>query len=172
MSHLVEFKAQVSEVSKDGSMTVRMMPFGVDTKRTDWWTGKSKQIQFDPGSLSFRNDVTPMTVDHGSQVGDRIGLLERHFEADDGLYGVMKFADTQLAQETRSLVKMGAVTDVSVGVLLDDEKEFQDDDKVSHLFGEIDHLAIVPHGQFAEAGEGSKVWRFTTIRSPLWVKRK
>jgi HK97 family phage major capsid protein len=94
-----------------------------------------------------------MTVDHGGGVADRIGVVRRFQETEDGLYADMEFANTQLGQETRELIRMGAVTDVSAGVRVDNEKI--NDQGVTELSGSMDHVAVVVQGAFGE--HGSKV---------------
>ena len=94
-----------------------------------------------------------MTVDHGEGVLDRIGVVTRVQQTEDAIFADMDFANTQAAQEVRELIRMGAVTDVSAGVLIDDEKV--GDDGVTRLSGSLDHVAVVVTGAFGN--EGTKV---------------
>ena len=154
--HQFEISLVGSEPADDGSVSVRVMPYGEPSERLDFWTGKVEMIQFDEGSLSM-GDTVPLTVDHGAGVLDRIGVLSNHHSSSDGMYATLQFASSQAAQDTRELLEMGAVTDVSAGVWLDESREITDDAGIVHKFGEVDHVAVVPHGQFADAGAGSKV---------------
>lgn len=156
MKQLHEFEIQIGEVPDEGSVEVRVMPYNAPSERTDFWTGETRTIQFDPGSLTV-DGVTPLTLDHSPGTLDRIGVLTDFRDAPEGLYAMLDFAPTQNAQDARALLKMGAIEDVSAGVYLDDSAEFTTDDGVTHLSGAVDHVAIVAHGQFGEAGAGSKV---------------
>jgi HK97 family phage major capsid protein len=156
--HIHQFEIQIAPdaVSDDGSVAVRVMPYEAPSERFDFWSGETEMIQFDQGSLTM-GDTVPLTIDHGAGVLDRIGVLGNHENRPDGMYATLQFASSQAAQDTRELLTMGAVTDVSAGVWLDDSMEFTDKDGTVHKFGEVDHVAVVPHGQFADAGAGSKV---------------
>jgi len=153
---LAEFSINIEAVPDTGAVDVRVMPFGEASERYDWMTGKTRMIQFDAGSLEMPENV-PMTLDHGPAVLDRIGITSRSMSSTDGLYASLVFADTDKATDTRELLRIGAVTEVSAGIMLNDEKEFTDDNGVVHLFGTVDHVAIVPRSQFGKAGAGSKV---------------
>lgn len=150
------FRVELSTDADTGKVEVRVMPYGVASERYDFWRDETRMIQFDQGSLEMPDSI-PLTVDHSPETLDRIGVLSASMARPDGLYATLEFAATQKAQDARELVRIGAVPDVSAGVWLDDDAEFTDDDGTVHLFGKVDHVALVPHGQFGEAGAGSKV---------------
>ena len=109
---IFNFSAQVdvAPVGGDtGEMSARIVPFGESVPYG------STQIRFERGGLETPGNV-PLTIDHGDSVMDRIGIMGRFSEGDDGAYATFSFADTQTAQDVRALLAAGAVTDVSVGV--------------------------------------------------------
>ena len=135
----------LSEVAEtpEGVMTARLVPFGESV------TYGSEQIRFEAGSLTAPSSV-PLTIDHGASVRDRVGVMERLHETDDGAYAAFKFADTTTAADVRALLMSGAVTDVSVGVA-----EFTITDGV--MAGTLDHVSIVDRGRFGRSNTPSKV---------------
>ncbi len=137
---IVNFTARIADY-KEGTFTARLVPFG--EKSAD---GRS---EFARGSLNSPT-VVPLTVDHGESVLDRVGVMERFFETDDGAYGEFQLADTDKAQELRRLMLQGAVTDVSVGVRVSTH-----DDVL--MTGELDHVSIVGTGAFGSATNPSKI---------------
>ena len=140
---LFHFSAQLNPSEEEGKMTARIVPFGAEVPY-----GKDT-IRFERGGLEMPASV-PLTVDHGDSVLDRIGVLSSFAETDDGAYATFTFSDTQKAQDVRTLLADGAVTDVSVGV-----SEFKVTDGV--MSGVLDHTAVVTHGRFGSADKPSKV---------------
>ena len=106
-----------------------------------------RKIQFDAGSVRVA-DTVPLTVDHEPGVSSVIGVMRRGAESQDGFYADLEFANTQLAQETRELIRMGAVDGISAGVLL--EKETRDKAGVTHLSGSFDHITIAVKPAFGK----------------------
>lgn len=147
---LEQFKATLELNEDSGGVTVRVMPYGHTI------THNGQEIQFDAGSLDAVEGV-PLTVDHGANVTDVIGVVDGYADSDTELIATAQFAKTQLGQETKELLAIGAVADVSAGVRIDSEKEYTDDNGVLHRFGALDHVAVVVRGAFGKAGAGSKV---------------
>ncbi len=157
MSHLVEFKA-VLELYDEGSFTARLVPFGVESPY-----GQGT-VEFALGSLTYTAS-TPLTVDHGDSVFDRIGVMARHFETKEGAYGEFQLSDTEAGRTMRTLLLDGAVTDVSVGVRVDN-----DDDGV--MFGELDHVSLVSHGRFGRTENPSKILAVHDDKEPSMGEEK
>jgi HK97 family phage major capsid protein len=150
MSQIEQFNAQVSAINQqEGSATIRLMPYGQVIEHGN------QLVTFDAGSLSF--DKAPVNLDHGGNVLDHVGRVERFFETGDGAYAEIKFSDTAAGRDTRTLLLDGVIEDVSAGVLVDPSREFVDDNDVLHRFGSVHHVAIVRQGAFGSAGAGSKV---------------
>ena len=139
-SQIVEFTARIADY-QEGSFTARLVPFGE--------ASADGRTVFARGSLSSEG-LTPLTVDHGGSVLDRVGVMERFIETDDGAYGEFQLAQTDKAQELRMLMLQGAVTDVSVGVRVSTH-----DDGL--MTGELDHVSIVGTGAFGSATNPSKI---------------
>lgn len=140
---------ELFRASLDGSggAEILLVPYG---KPTDQPGGK---IQFDQGSITLP-DSFPISVDHGEGVLDRIGV-GHPISKPDGLYARVNFAETQSAQDVRALMEVGAITDVSAGILVDESRNQRDSKGVTHKFGTLDHGAIV--GKAAFGDQGSKV---------------
>lgn len=113
-----------------------------------------ERVSFARGSVEIPEGVS-VSVDHGRGVMDTIGVLSEYEDRADGLYGLLTFADTILAQEVRSLLSLGAVTDVSAGV--DILSANRGRDGITRQTGRLDHVAVVREGAFGNAGAGSKV---------------
>lgn len=143
MAELFHFSAQLNPSEEEGKMTARIVPFGAEVPY-----GK-ETIRFERGGLEMPAAV-PLTVDHGDSVLDRIGVLSSFAETDDGAYATFTFSDTQKAQDVRTLLADGAVSDVSVGV-----SEFKVQDGI--MSGVLDHTAVVTHGRFGKTQKPSKV---------------
>jgi len=142
---LHEFTAEIIR-STEGTFTARLAPFGVPVA---YGTG---HVEFAAGSILVPpTQAVPLTVDHSGGVLDRIGVMERHFEASDGFYAEFKIADTDAGRDVLELLRLGAVTDVSVGV------ELADEFKGGVMHGTLDHVAIVAHGRFGKTDKPSKV---------------
>ena len=148
---LHEFRAEVADLNhEEGSATVRLIPYGHTIQH------QGQTIQFDAGSLRF-DGKAPVNLDHGANVLDHIGIVERFTETADGAYAVLKFSDTVAGRDTRTLLLDGVIEDVSAGVMVDADAEYVDDDGVLHRKGSLHHVAIVRTGAFGSAGAGSKV---------------
>ena len=142
---LIEFTAPLTE-SAEGSLTAKLVPFGVDVAY------RGGTVSFSKGALLYP-DAVPLTVDHGDGVLDRVGVMVRHFETDDGAYGEFTLADTSTGGDLRELLKIGAVSDVSIGV------EYDEGDDARHvdMTGRLDHVSVVTHGRFSKTDDGAKV---------------
>ncbi len=150
--HLVEFKAQILE-PREGSFTARLVPFGQPAPY------RGGEIEFRDGSLRIGEQPVPLTVDHSDRVLDRIGVMTRSFSTATAMFGEFQIADTDKGREMRELLKAGAVTDVSVGVMVDAE-----DDGV--MFGELDHVSLVTHGRFSQGDSPAKVLAVHDAKEP------
>ena len=141
-----EFNAQILRSDDAGSFTARLAPFGEAVPYG------SKSVEFAAGSITVPQvGAVPLTVDHSGSVLDRIGILARHFETDDGMYGEFTLADTETGRDVRELLRLGAITDVSVGVELDEAFTG------GVMSGKLDHVAVVTHGRFGKTAKPSKV---------------
>jgi len=139
---IIEFRAEIQEPS-EGSFTARLVPFGEPAPHN------GGTVEFKRGSLTASLPV-PLTVDHADGVLDRVGVLTGFTETDTGAYGQFQLADTEQANDLRSLMLMGAVTDVSVGVAVTDETD-------GIMSGSLDHISLVAHGRFGGSPNPSKV---------------
>ena len=141
----LQFQAQILSLSETDGMgaTVRLLPFG---EPIDY---RGERIQFDAGSIAVDGSV-PLTVDHGKGAVDRIGLLTAR-EESDALYAELTISDTALGRDVYQLMRDGAITDVSAGVLVEAEPN-RDKAGVAHRTGDLDHGSIVARGAFGEAG--------------------
>ncbi len=148
MSDIIEFTARIADYA-EGSFTARLVPFHE--------TSRDGRSEFVRGSLSSSGSI-PLTIDHGDSVLDRVGVLERFFETADGAYGDFQLADTPKAQELRSLMMQGAVTDVSVGVRVESHND-------GLMVGQLDHVSLVSTGAFGSATNPSKVLAVHTEES-------
>ena len=149
---LIQF-ALTDVVSEEaGGVTARIVPYG----HRVMYAGET--IRFERGGLETPGKV-PLTVDHGDSVFDRIGVMERFTETDDGAYATFTFSDTQRAADVRTLLMDGAVTDVSIGVA-----DYSITDGV--MTGVLDHTAIVTHGRFGKADNPSRVLSVHDERMP------
>jgi len=135
MSQLVEFRAQLQEAD-EGTFTARLVPFGEPAPAAGGGT-----VEFRRGSLRSHGTV-PLTVDHGESVLDRVGVMDSYTETESGAYGSFSVSDTEAGRTVLTLLRDGAISDVSVGVRVD-----HDDDGV--MFGELDHVSLVDRGRFA-----------------------
>ena len=142
-----EFSAQVAPVVvQEGRMSARIVPYGESVPYGDG------TVRFERGGLTVPDSV-PLTIDHGDSVLDRIGVLERFHETDDGAYADFKISGTPQGEAIRALLRDGAVTDVSVGV-----RDFT----VEHgrdvaMRGVLDHVSVVSHGRFGKTQRPSRV---------------
>lgn len=144
---LFEFSAQLRPVEDaPGRMTARIVPFG---EKVDYGEGT---VRFERGGLQVGKNV-PLTIDHGDSVLDRIGVLERFHETDEGAFADFKISDTPQGQTIRTLLADGALTDVSIGV-----SEFRvDHSRDVVMSGVLDHVSVVTHGRFGRSEHPSKV---------------
>ena len=126
-------------------MTARIVPFGVAVPYGD------ATIQFTRGSIEY-GDRVPLTVDHGELVGDRVGVMSTHFETDDGAYARFVLADTAAGRDLHAQLMLGAVRDVSVGVVVP-ERPTGD----ATLAGVLDHVSIVTRGRFGRTDNPAAV---------------
>ncbi len=132
------FKAQITE-SAAGSLTARIAPFGVSVPY-----GRTT-VEFAAGGIHVPTTPIALTVDHDSGVLSAIGVMTRSAEADDGLYADFQLADTEAGRDVRELLKLGAVTDVSVGI------ELQEDFEGGIMSGILDHVSVVQAGRIPSA---------------------
>lgn len=153
------------DVPKKGRVKVRVMPFGKSIEHGP------RTIQFDAGSLEVTKKV-PLTIDHGTGVMDRVGVMKKFTSDEESMTAELDIADTQAGQEIRELMRIGAVTDVSAGVLMDESREFKDDNGVVHGFGALDHVSVVVKGAFGDAGAGSKVLAVHSAKEQKMGKEK
>ena len=133
-----EFKAQITE-SAAGSLTARIAPFGVSVPY-----GRTT-VEFAAGGIHVPTTPIALTVDHDSGVLSAIGVMTRSAEADDGLYADFQLADTEAGRDVRELLKLGAVTDVSVGI------ELSEDFEGGIMSGILDHVSVVQAGRIPSA---------------------
>lgn len=140
---LYEFKSQLDPSADDGSLVARLVPFGVKVPY-----GKGT-VQFAAGGIDYPETV-PLTIDHAEGVLARIGVMTRHFETDDGAYAEFQLAATPDGDAVRELLKLGAVTDVSVGIAYDGEYS-----KDITMSGVLDHVSVVDHGRFSTQNVGN-----------------
>jgi len=138
-----EFRAQITE-NTEGTMIARLAPFGAPVAY-----GRST-VEFAAGSITVPPTV-PLTVDHSGGVLDSVGVLTRSFESADALFGEFQLADTEAGRDVRELLRLGAVTDVSVGV------ELSEDFEGGVMSGVLDHVSVVMHGRFSTADQPAKV---------------
>jgi len=157
MSHLVEFEALL-ESYDEGSFTARLVPFGVEAPYG------SGSVEFAMGSLDYTSS-TPLTVDHGDSVFDRIGVMVRHFETKDAAFGEFQLSDTDAGRTMRTLLLDGAVTDVSVGVRVDNDVD-------GVMVGELDHVSLVSHGRFGRTENPSKILAVHDDKEPFMGEEK
>lgn len=153
------------DIPESGRIRVRVMPFGKSIKHGP------RKVQFDANSIKVGKGV-PLTIDHGTGVMDRVGVLRKSDSVSDGLYADLDIADTQAGREVRELMRIGAVTDVSAGVLMDESREYRDDNGVFHGFGALDHVSVVVKGAFGDAGAGSKVLAVHSAKEQKMSKEK
>lgn len=133
-----------------GRVVARLLPFG---KVIEYQGAK---ITFDEGSVTGNGEMIPVTIDHGAGVIERIGKIISTYSKPDGLYGEIHLSDTTLGRDVRTLLLDGVLEDVSAGVLRDPTREFTRDG-ISHRFGTLDHVSIVPRGAWGNVPAGSKV---------------
>ncbi len=127
-------------------MTARLVPFG---ESVPYGAGT---VSFAQGSIRVDGKI-PLTIDHGAPGSDRIGVLTRSFETEAGMFAEFKISDTSKGQEISTLLADGALTDVSVGVLVDTATHGRD----SVMQGVLDHVSVVVHGRFGKSENPSKV---------------
>lgn len=142
---LYQFRAEISEAT-ESTMTARLVPFG---EAVEYGGGT---VKFEAGSVRIPDQV-PLTIDHGDSVLDRIGVLTRSFETQDGLYAEFKISDVPSGQTVRALLADGALTDVSVGVQVEQSTHAADET----MTGTLDHVSVVVHGRFGRSENPSKV---------------
>lgn len=131
--------------SESGAITARLVPFNSPAPMG------GADVHFEAGGLTLpEGRSVPLTIDHGPSVLDRIGVLKSYAETDEAAFGTFELADTNTAQEVRTLLEAGAVGDISVGVLGMPDAEGQ-------ISGELDHVSIVHRGRFAGASAPSRV---------------
>ena len=152
------FRAQVAP-AEGRSMSARAVPFGVAIEHG------GDMVQFDAGSITVPDTVIPLTVDHGHGSLERVGKLERWFEDGDAGYAEFSVSETSLGSDVLTLLHDGVLTDVSVGVAIDEAAEFTDDDGVLHRAGTLDHVSIVGSGAFGKAG--SQVLAVHSEKEPI-----
>ena len=160
MSQLFEFKAVIEE-STDSTMTARLVPFGEKVSHADG------TVRFEAGSLMVGEGV-PLTMNHGDDVLDVIGVMTRHFETDKGLFGEFSISDVPAGQTVRTLLADGALTDVSVGVLVDTANHSSD----VVMAGILEHVSVVRRGRFGKTANPSKVLSVHDEGSPLMGEEK
>ncbi len=152
------FRAEVTPA--DGrSMMARAVPFGAVIEHG------GQAVQFDEGSITVPDGVVPLTVDHGHGSLERVGKLERWFEDAGAGYAEFTISETSLGSDVLTLLHDGVLTDVSVGVAIDDDAEFTDKSGVLHRAGILDHVSIVGSGAFGKAG--SKVLAVHSEKEPI-----
>ena len=144
------FKAQLSP-AEGRSMIARAIPYGETIEHN------GQQVTFDAGSVTVPKSVVPLTVDHGDGSTDRIGKLERWFDEKGAGFAEFTVSETSLGSDILTLLHDEVLTDVSIGVLIDDSAEFEDDAGVLHRSGTLDHVSVVGKGAFGSACAGSKV---------------
>ena len=127
-------------------MTARAVPFGESIVHN------GRPVQFDAGSITVPETLVPLTVDHGSASSERIGKLTRWFEDSGAGYAEFDVSETALGSDVLTLLHDGVLTDVSIGVEVDEDAEFEDDAGVLHRTGVLDHVSIVGKGAFGNAG--------------------
>lgn len=135
---IYEFRAEITEAS-EGRFTARIAPFGVSVAY-----GRST-VEFAAGSISVPNTSIPLTLDHSSAALDRIGVMARSFETPEAMFAEFDLADTDAGRDVRELLKLGALTDVSVGI------ELAEDFQGGLMSGTLDHVSVVANGRFPSA---------------------
>ena len=145
---LIEFRAEITDdAAGTGGLRARIVPYGAPAP---YGAGT---VQFLRGGLTLPTEPVPLTVDHGPRSLDRIGVLEDFQEDDDGAYASFRFSDVPDAQTIRTLIRDGALTDVSIGVA---EYATEGTGKARTMTGVLDHVSVVPQGRFGKSGAGSK----------------
>jgi len=139
-----EFKAQITEHDITG-FTARIVPFNAPTKY-----GRS-EVMFTAGGITVGADPVPVTIDHGDDVLDRVGVMDKSFNGADGMYGSFTFADTVNGRDVAELVKLGAVKEVSMGI------EHDEPFNGGEMTGRLDHVTLTPHARFGRSASPSKV---------------
>jgi len=142
---LFQFDAPVTEI-RESSLVARMVPFG---EKVDYGSGT---VRFEDGSITVPDSVR-LTVNHGTDVDDVIGVMTSSFSDPSGLYGEFKISDTARGQEIRTLLADGAISDVSVGVEVSSAAHGRDEVQE----GTLDHLSVVVRGRFGKSEHPSKV---------------
>lgn len=132
------FTARITE-SAAGSLTARIAPFGESMPY-----GRQR-VEFAAGSIHVPTTNVPLTVDHSGGVLDAIGVMTRSFETADAMFAEFQLADTETGRDVRELLKLGAITDVSVGIELDEEFTG------GVMEGTLDHVSVVQHGRMPSA---------------------
>lgn len=137
--------ADPANAEKPRRLVARVVPFGKVIEH------HGRRVQFDPGSLTVpEGQVTPLTVDHGDGVMERIGKLVGYYETADAGYASFDISDTALAGDVVTLLEDGVLTDVSVGIMVDSERSAHDAATgVDHRAGTVDHVSIVARASFA-----------------------
>ncbi len=153
MSEVVQFRAVLEEAT-DSGFRARIVPFGESVK----WRGVD--VSYEPGGIRVP-DVVPVTVDHGGGALDRIGILRRSSETEAALYADFEFADTETARDVRALMALGALTDVSAGIEVDEGFES------GVMTGVLNHVAVVDTGRFGKSRLPSKVLAVHEVKEPI-----
>ena len=126
-------------------LVARIVPFGKPAEHM------GRQVQFDAGGLTIpEGQTTPLTIDHGDGVTERIGLLTRFYETAEAAYGEFAISDTRLGADIVTLLADGVLDEVSVGVVPDDARSTTAAG-VLHRAGTVDHVSIVSHATFPES---------------------
>jgi len=152
---LFQFDAPVTEV-RESSLVARMVPFG---EKVDYGSGT---VRFEDGSITVPDSVR-LTVNHGTDVDDVIGVMTGSFSDPTGLYGEFKISDTPRGQEVRTLLADGAISDVSVGVEVSSASYGRDEVQE----GTLDHLSVVVRGRFGKSVHPSKVLAVHEEKEPI-----
>ena len=155
-----EFKSQIESATEEGTMTARLVPFGV---KVPYGSGT---VEFARGGIEYPASV-PLTVDHSPGVFARLGVMTRHFETDDGAYAEFQLADTPDGNTLRELLKLGAVSDVSVGIAYDGEIG-----GATVMDGVLDHVSVVDHGRFSVGDRPAEVLAVHDDKEPQMAENE
>lgn len=153
-----EFKAELRPSPVEGTLTARIAPFGVQVPYG------SGTVEFARGGIEYPPTV-PLTVDHSPGVFARLGVMTRHFETDDGAYAEFQLADTPDGNTLRELLRLGAVSDVSVGIAYDGEFG-----EATVMSGVLDHVSVVDHGRFSVGEKPAEVLAVHDDKEPLMAE--
>lgn len=136
----------------DGAMrvTARLVPFG-ETARISG----GREERFTPETrIDTRGDSIPFVLGHREgqlpEPWQVVGQLTGVETRDDGVYGEIVLSDTQPGRETHTLLRDGALREVSIG-FVPGEYRTDPDGVIVRESVTLDHVAVVHRGAYRNA---------------------